>query len=116
MSNKGQAGLVILVVFGIIILSMGLGWLVQGNDFFMFKFWAPKYENVNRQIFENTMSYTQGMAQDLSNAKMQYVQATPDQKAGLASIIVHRFADYDVSKLPPDLQDFLQSLRDKGVY
>lgn len=113
---KGQVGLALLAIFCGIILLGAIGFMCQGADFFMFKFWAPKYENVNRQIFENTMSYTQGMAQDLSNAKMQYVQATPDQKAGLASIIVHRFADYDVSKLPPDLQDFLQSLRDKGVY
>lgn len=45
--------------------------------------------------------------------QFEYVKATPSQKEALATIILHRAADYDVDKLPADLRSFIQSLRNK---
>ena len=50
-----------------IILLLGLGWLVTGNDFFLFKVFAPKYEQVRRETFEQSKAYNQGMIQELQN-------------------------------------------------
>ena len=46
-------------------------------------------------------------AQELAQMQLDYVKATPDQKAALRAVAIHRFANYDPSKLPPDLQAFL---------
>src|SRR5271157_1743462 len=103
----------VAAAIGVIVLVLGLSWVFQGNDFFLYKIFAPKYEATRRQVFEQTKSYNQGMIQELQNMQFQYVQAKPEQQDALASIILHRAADYDVDRLPPDLRSFIQKLRDK---
>lgn len=100
-----------MMVFVVTIL--GLTWILQGNDFFLTKAFAPKYEAVRRETFEESKAYNQGMIQELQNMQFQYVQAAPDAKDALASIILHRVADYDVNKLPPDLKNFVEVLRNE---
>ncbi len=95
----------------VLIILMGLGWLIQGNDFFMYKFFAPKQEQVRRQVFEQTKSYNQGMIQELQNMQFQYEQADSKHKDALASIILHRAADYPENKMPNNLKVFVQNLR-----
>lgn len=104
------AGIVGLAVLAIVLI-FGLTWVVQGNDFFLYQVFAPKYEGVRRQTFEQTKSYNQGMVQELQNMQFQYVQANDEQKQALASVILHRAADYDESKMPPDLRTFVQQLK-----
>lgn len=101
---------VMLVVLAVVI---GVTWLVQGNDFFMYKVFAPQYENVRRNTFENTKSYRQGMIQELQNMQFQYVQADDAHKAALADIILHRAADFDLEQndVPADLYQFILQLR-----
>ena len=111
---KRAVGVTLLVV----VLLSGLGWLVQGNNFFLYKVFAPKYEQVRRDTFEQSKAYNQGMIQELQNMQFEYVKATPDQQAALASIILHRAADFDLEQpeVPPDLRRFIQQLRrEKGV-
>lgn len=95
---------------GFLLVCFGIGWAVQGNEFFMYKFFAPKQEAVRRETFEQSKAYNDGMAQELSQMQLDYVKATPDQKAALRAVAIHRFADYDATKLPRDLQDFLQQM------
>lgn len=98
-----------------IVLLLGLTWLFQGNDFFMAKVFAPKMEQVRRDTFENSKAYNDGMAQELSAMEFQYQQAKPESRAALASIILHRVAGYDESKLPFDLAQFIDGLRNTRV-
>lgn len=97
---------------GVLVLILGLSWIIQGNDFFLTKVFSPKYEQVRRETFEQSKAYNQGMIQELQNMQFQYYEQTaPEQKAALASIILRRAADYDESKLPPDLATFIRKLR-----
>jgi len=105
----------LLAIFGLIIFMLALTWVIQGNDFFMYKFFAPKQEAVRREVFENTKSYTQGMIQNLRKMQFEYVQAQPDQKAALGNIILQQYADYPDQQLPPDLQVFMANLRNPLV-
>lgn len=98
---------------GFIIIVLGVSWLVQGNDFFLTKVFAPKYEAVRRSTFEESKAYNQGMQQELQNMQFEYVKAAPEQKDALASIILHRAADYDLDRMPTDLRYFVQSLRNE---
>lgn len=97
---------------GFLAVVLGLSWASQGNDFFLTKFFSPRYEAVRRDTFEQSKAYNAGMVQELQNMQFEYVRATPEQKDALASIILHRAADYDTRQLPPDLRSFIQSLRD----
>ena len=96
-----------------IVVILGLTWLVQGNEFFLYKFWAPKQEAVRREVFENTKSYNQGMIQELQNMQFQYVQADAAHKAALASIILHQSADYNLDdpRVPSSLRQFIEGLK-----
>jgi hypothetical protein len=51
--------------FGALLGILGLTWVFQGNDFFLTRFFAPKYEQVRRETFENSKAYRDGMVQEL---------------------------------------------------
>jgi len=99
-------------VVGIIVAILVLMWIIQGNDFFLYKTFAPKYEQVRRQTFEQTKSYKQGMIQDLQS--MQFEIAKTADSAGknaMAAIMLHRVADFPLDSLPADLHLFIDSLK-----
>ena len=107
-------GKIIGVFVVVLVVSMALGWIIQGNDFFMYKFWAPKQEAVRRQVFENTRSFNQGMIQELQNMQFEYTkEKDQNAKAGLASIILHRASGYNLNDpdVPADLRSFITDLK-----
>lgn len=95
----------------IVVAVLGVTWVAQGNDFFLYKAFAPKYEQVRRETFEQTKSYRQGMVMELQNMQFEYVQADSSHKAALADIILRRAADFPEADMPSDLRAFVQSLR-----
>ena len=98
-----------LVIFTIV--GGALTWLVQGNEFFLYKVFAPQHEKVRRQVFEETKSYNQGMVQELQNMQFEYIKADKEHKAALASIILQRAADFPEDKMPADLRSFIWDLK-----
>ncbi len=101
-------GAFLLVVF----VLLGLTWVVQGNDFFMYKMFAPRYEAVRRETVEQSHAYRQGMVQNLENLQAQYILATPVQRGGLATIILQRAGDIpDQETLPLHTRQFLDCVR-----
>jgi len=109
----GKAFSIIGTILGVVILFFGLGFLVEGSDFFLYKFWAPKQENVRRQVFENTQSYVQGKVEYLIRLRYQY-QSLPEgsQKSSIRMLILDEASTVDQGKLPIDLQSFIQSLKE----
>jgi predicted restriction endonuclease len=103
-------GVLLLIVLAIA-AALGLTWLVQGNDFFLYKTFAPKYEDVRRETFEHSKAFNQGMIQELQNMQFEYIKADEKHQDALASIILHRVADYDIEKLPADLKKFVEELK-----
>jgi len=101
----------IVAVLGGFIGLLCLIWLLQGNDFFLYKVFAPKYEQVRRETFEQSKAYRQGMVQELSNMHFEYIKADSAHKVALASIILHRAADFPEEDMPADLRTFIRSLK-----
>jgi hypothetical protein len=93
-------------------ILFGITWAVLGNEFFLYGTFAPKMEAVRAKTFEESHAYNEGVAQDLSHDQQEYIQASPAQKAALRSLILHRYAVYDQDRLPPDLRQFLNSLKE----
>ena len=107
---------VLIVATCVAATIVALAWFIQGSDFFMYKYFAPRTEQVRRETFEQSKAYNEGTAQELRRMQMEYVKATPEQKVALASIILHQMAGYDEEKLPKDLREFLRSVKnEQGV-
>lgn len=92
-------------------LILGMTWMFQGNDFFLHKYFDPKIEDVRRDTFEHSKAYTDGFRQELTNMQFEYIKASDEHKQALASVILHQVAEYDESKLPANLQQFVSELR-----
>lgn len=71
--------------------------------------YQPLQEQVRAKTFAQSFTYNEGMIRDLQNMRMQYM--SPDlsaqQKDAIAQTVKQRYAGYDNSKLPADLQAFL---------
>ena|SRR3990167_5257410 len=118
--NKKEAKVEKLKIAGIgiggLVLILGIIWVAQGNNFFLYKVFAPAYEQVRRETFEQSKAYNQGMIQEIQNMQFEYIKASPEHKEALASLILHRAADYDESKLPSDLRAFIGELKNKRSF
>lgn len=98
-----------------LVILTGAAWAIEGSDFALYRVFAPKREAVRREIFEQSKAYNQGVAQELEAAEMDYAKASPDQKAAIRAVVLHRVADYDQAKLTPDLRSFVDDLRNGTV-
>lgn len=79
-------------------------------SFESYKFFAPKYTEVDRRVFEESRVFNEGMVRDLENIKIQYDNADEAQKESLRAVAIHRFEVYPLDKLPPNLQRFYNQL------
>lgn len=105
-------GIAVAAIFGL----LAIVWLVQGNGFFLYKTFAPQYESVRRETFEQSKAYRQGMVQELENMQLQYVQADPEHKVAIGSIVLHRAADFPEADMPESLRSFIRQLKaDRGL-
>jgi hypothetical protein len=102
---KETIGVIILAVF----LTLGASWLFTGNDFFLYKVFAPKRAEVDREVFQNTPSYTRGMVQDLAKLSDEYRTSDPTGRAMICADVRHRFADFPESQIPNYLQPFVRA-------
>ena len=100
----------IAVFFGVIVLILGLTWLSTGNDFFLYKYWAPKQANVQREVFINTNSYIQGKDSQLTTLCFQYQTADAGHKPALATYIRGEASSVDMTKLSPNVQTCVNSI------
>jgi len=103
------------LIVGCLVVILGLSWVTQGNDFFLYKVFAPQYEQVRRETFEESKAYNQGMIQELQNMQFEYVKADDGHKAALADLILHRAADYPAERMPVDLRAFIHGLKSEVV-
>ena len=61
------------VGFGILALVLIIG--LTFGVLYHYKFFAPKFENARREVFENTRSFNQAKMQELSKYRLEYLKA-----------------------------------------
>lgn len=100
----------ILAIAGGVLGVGALTWGVAYHDLIFTSFFAPKYENVRRNTFEQSKSFRTGAVQELQNMQFEYIKASPEHKQALADIIRHRAAEVPADAMPTDLQSFISNL------
>lgn len=100
-----------IIVGSILIIIPALAFLGTALDFAQFKFWAPKYEDAKREVFEESQSYQHGMIRDLRNLKKEYRLADSEsEKRVIKGTFLHRVAPMEKNELPQDLRSFWNEL------
>jgi len=67
------------------------------------RFFKPRYQNVEREVFENTKSYTHGAIQDLAKYYDEYNKADSlESKTTIAAVVKTRFAEFDAKTINAD--------------
>ena len=110
---KAIAALLATLVLAAIVV-VGLNIFGQETDYRITQHYAPKYEDVRRTTFEHSRAYNQGTVQNLSMDYQEYLGASPEHKAALRSLILHRYADYPTESMPPYLAEFYTGLQNPG--
>lgn len=101
--------LCIVGLAALIALSFGSGMLSLEFT----KFFKPKFQNVERKVFEETQSYNHGMTRELADYYEQHVKAkSREDRQLIEEIIKIKFADYNVANLrSSSLKIFLSNVR-----
>lgn len=101
----------LLGIFAAIAAVIGLTWIFQGSEFFLYKFFAPRQEAVRREVFEQSKAYNQGMIQELDQFYRNYAKGGKEEKAAIKALVLHRVADFPSESLPSYLQSWVTELR-----
>lgn len=98
----GDLCLIVLLVFGL-----------SSANLAHFSFFAPKYENVERKVFENTQSYIHGKVQDLAKYKKEYSATNSrTERQAIQSIINQQFSQLNSDDIvDSNLRNFLIKMR-----
>jgi hypothetical protein len=107
--NEGEVSgtKVVFGIIGFILLMFFLDWVVAGNNFFMYKYFAPKQAEAERQVYKHTNTYVQGNVQRLAElcSSLKDPNTTDGHRAMVNDTIAHEFADWNLQDVP----DYLQS-------
>ena len=98
-----------IILFVFILEFIGLGF---------FGFFAPKYEDVKREVFENTQSYVHGKIQDLQKRYGEWLKAeSAVDKSVIEEMIRMEFSNFPSDKVDnKTLREFLEAVLSHQEY
>lgn len=102
-----------LLMILVAVIGLGaIGWLAQGNQFFLYKIFAPQYEAVRRDVQIESRAYTEATIRNLYAYRRQYLAAkTDDERAALKNAALHEFGIFPQERLPADLRAWMIALQ-----
>ena len=103
----------ILIIAASIILLIGALFGLQYLGLANYKFFAPKYQNAQREVFENTQSFTEGKKQDLIKYYHEWLNSDKDGKSALKELVIDDFANYDINNLTPNEQKMYNEITEE---
>lgn len=72
-------------------------------------FFAPKFEQVRREVYEESLSYNRGKVEHLNRLCYKLRTAEDGHRDALAAMIRTEAATYEMARLPADLQSCVRS-------
>lgn len=65
----------------------------------IYQHFKMRYTNADREVFKQSVTYNEGMLDDLAKYHYEYMQADEVEKKAIASLVCSRFANFDKSKI-----------------
>lgn len=87
--------------------------LVFGLNYFglvSFRFFAPKYENAKREVFENTQSFVEGKRQSLTKHYNEWRKSNDDAKSAIRMVVMQEFANFDTKQFTDTQLDWYNQM------
>ena len=103
----------ILIILASIILFFAAMFGLQYLGLVNYKLFAPKYQNAQREVFENTQSFTEGKRQDLIKYYHEWLNSDKDGKNALKELVIEDFASYDINKLTTSEQNMYNKITEE---
>lgn len=92
----------------VVAIIFGLNYLGLAN----FRFFAPKYENAKREVYENTQSYVEGKRQAITKHYNEWRKADSAEKNAIRAVVLQEFANFDIDKLTPAQYEWYKQIID----
>ena len=71
-----------------------------------FDFWAPKYENTRRTVFEESASHVHGKRQYLTRLWGEWKQADPSHRLTICAVARHEASTLNPEHLPESIRNW----------
>jgi hypothetical protein len=94
----------------VVVLGLAVIFGASYGGLYMFKTFAPQWEDARTDVYRNSKSYVEGTIRDLRRLKREYEAAEDSQQSTLRTIILQRSDELDYDQLPSDLRRFIESL------
>lgn len=113
MSNTKAVISTILAVIAVLAAIMGLSFGGTGLNYWLYKTFAPKVEQVRHQTFECSASHSDGIAREIRQYQDQYTTADADSRIVIRQRVLQEAEAQTGTDcpLPTDVQTFVSSLR-----
>lgn len=72
---------------------------------------APEFENVRREVFENTQSFVHGKNQHIARLALEYIRAEPAHRDALRQMILSEASTIEKQKLTSENRAFIHRLQ-----
>lgn len=110
MKTKSIAAYIGICLLALVVLY-ALGFAMTGGDLAIYRFWAPKQADAQREVFEHSQSYVQGKIQNISQECFAFRSVEGNQKQALAAEIRNEATTIPLSKLTLDDQACVSEAR-----
>lgn len=77
-----------------------------------YSFFAPKYENARREVFEKTQSYIESKRQSLTNYYDDFRKADNTEKLAIRKLMLQEFANFEIENLTATQQGWFKEMQD----
>ena len=107
-----KAKAVLSIIIGIVLIFLAI-FLLQYIGIANYKFFAPKYQNAQREVFENTQSFTEGKRQDLIKYYHEWLNSDKDGKNAIKELVIDDFSSIEISKLTVNEQNMYNKITEE---
>jgi len=85
--------------------------VLVGGGYYLYRWAAPKYEEAQRQTYEQSRQHVEGTVQDLMRYRVKYQEADDTHKVTIRSLVLRRAQDIDRADMPEELRQWIETLR-----
>jgi hypothetical protein len=105
--DEMKPGHIALVAFGVLVLVVFLAIGARVFGIADTKVFGVVDQNAQREVYENTKAYRDGVRRDMDELSLAYVKATPEEKPAILAVLRHRAEGVPPELMPSEVKRLL---------